>query len=167
MKTPRKIDVIVFAAFFICICSLTATVIMQKCMKRELLAFSSGIGGISNTYVYSAEKSLSVEKSSETLTEPTSDAVIGAVSYVTIESAEDNAVTEKTTVKPTEKPTEKSTEIDSVLIVNKNSKKIHSSSCSYVLRMKDENKAVISSDELAQYLENGYTMCGVCHGYKE
>lgn len=168
MKTPKKFDVIVFAAFFICVISLTATVIMQKSMQSKLFAYSAGVGGVLNSYVYSVEKSPSVSKSAETTTEPMTDAVIGAVGYVTAEaSAADNTVTEKKTAKPTAKQTEKTTEIDTVLIINKNSKKIHSSTCSYVSKMKDENKIVISSDELSNYLESGYTLCSVCHGYKE
>lgn len=167
MKTPKKFDVIVFAAFFICTCSLTATVIMQKSMKNKLFAYSAVVGGISNSYVYSAEKPPSVSKSTETTSEPMTDAVIGAVGYVTTEAAADNTAAEKKTEKATVKPTEKSTEIDTVLIVNKNSKKIHSSTCSYVSKMKDENKIVISSDELSHYLESGYTLCSACHGYKE
>ncbi len=168
MKTPKKFDVIVFTAFFICTCSLTATVIIQKSLQNKLFAYSAVIGGVSNSHVYSVEKPPSVSKSAETTTELMTDAVLGAVGYVTTDSAAaDSTVTERKTSKHTVKQTEKSTEIDSVLIINKNSKKIHSSTCSYVSKMNDGNKIVISSDELSHYLESGYTLCSVCHGYKE
>ena len=55
---------------------------------------------------------------------------------------------------------------DTILVVNKNSKKIHSSTCSYAKNMKEENKAVISSDELQDYLDKGYTVCTRCKCYK-
>ena len=74
--------------------------------------------------------------------------------------------TEKTTVKPKTETTVASTELDSTLVVNTNSKKIHSSTCSYAGNMKEENKAVISSDELQAYLDEGYAMCSRCKGCK-
>ncbi len=57
------------------------------------------------------------------------------------------------------------TEIADVLIINKNSKKIHSPTCSYVKNMKAENRGEISADELDAYLAQGYTMCQRCKGY--
>lgn len=72
----------------------------------------------------------------------------------------------KATVNTTADTTVAVTEIDTVLVVNKNSKKIHSSTCSYAKNMKEENKAVISSDELQDYLDKGYTVCTRCKCYK-
>ncbi|MDY6060154.1 MAG: hypothetical protein SPI76_07445, partial [Candidatus Fimenecus sp.] len=74
--------------------------------------------------------------------------------------------TEKATVNTTADTTVAVTEIDTILVVNKNSKKIHSSTCSYAKNMKEENKAVISSDELQNYLDKGYTVCTRCKCYK-
>lgn len=51
-------------------------------------------------------------------------------------------------------------------VININSKKIHYAQCSFVNRMKEENKQTIklSKNELKNYLKNGYTFCSTCGG---
>lgn len=51
-------------------------------------------------------------------------------------------------------------------VINTNSKKIHYSDCTFVSRMKEENKKAIqlSNDELNEYINNGYTLCSTCGG---
>ena len=51
-------------------------------------------------------------------------------------------------------------------VININSNKIHYSSCTFVGRMKEENKKEIqlSKNELNDYLNNGYTLCSTCGG---
>lgn len=51
-------------------------------------------------------------------------------------------------------------------ILNTSSKKIHSPSCSFVSRTKDENKKTVklSSDELKNYIDKGYAICKTCGG---
>lgn len=51
-------------------------------------------------------------------------------------------------------------------VINVNSKKIHYADCSFVSRIKDENKKTIQLDknELKEYLNNGYTICSTCGG---
>ena len=51
-------------------------------------------------------------------------------------------------------------------VINVNSNKIHYSSCTFVGRMKEENKKEIelSKNELNNYLNNGYTFCSTCGG---
>ncbi|MGN0520110.1 MAG: hypothetical protein ACI4LB_05160 [Candidatus Fimenecus sp.] len=72
--------------------------------------------------------------------------------------------TTKSTKETTQTPTEKNTEISQILIVNTNTKKIHSPDCSYAQNIKAENRAQISRDELSAYEQNGYTLCGHCKG---
>lgn len=54
----------------------------------------------------------------------------------------------------------------STYVINKDSKKIHKSSCSSVNRMKDSNKLTVklSLQELNEYIHDGYTMCKTCGG---
>ena len=51
-------------------------------------------------------------------------------------------------------------------VINMNSKKIHYSDCTFVNRMKEENRKAIqlSNDELNEYINNGYTLCSTCGG---
>lgn len=51
-------------------------------------------------------------------------------------------------------------------VINVNSKKIHYSDCTFVNRMKEENRKAIqlSDDELNEYINNGYTLCSTCGG---
>lgn len=51
-------------------------------------------------------------------------------------------------------------------VINVNSKKIHYADCTFVSRMKEENRKVIqlSNDELNEYINNGYTLCSTCGG---
>ncbi len=51
-------------------------------------------------------------------------------------------------------------------VINVNSNKIHYSACTFVSRMKDENKKEITltKDELNNYLNSGYTLCSTCGG---
>ena len=71
-----------------------------------------------------------------------------------------------TTTKP-ETTTERSTEISPVLVVNLNTKKIHSPHCSYLQNTDPANTTQITDDELQSYLESGYTLCKRCGGYAE
>lgn len=71
-----------------------------------------------------------------------------------------------TTTKP-ETTTERSTEISPVLVVNLNTKKIHSPHCSYLQNTDPANTTQITADELQSYLESGYTLCKRCGGYAE
>lgn len=51
-------------------------------------------------------------------------------------------------------------------VINVNSNKIHYADCSFVNRMKEENRKSIqlSDSELKEYLNNGYTLCSTCGG---
>lgn len=71
-----------------------------------------------------------------------------------------------TTTKP-ETTTERSTEISPVLVVNVNTKKIHSPHCSYLKNTDPANTTQITADELQSYLDSGYTLCKRCGGYAE
>lgn len=51
-------------------------------------------------------------------------------------------------------------------VINNNSKKMHYKTCSFVSRMKEENKTIVqlTKDELNNYLNSGYTFCSSCGG---
>lgn len=51
-------------------------------------------------------------------------------------------------------------------VLNTSSKKIHLPDCTFVGRTKEENKKTVklSTDELNQYKNDGYTICKTCGG---
>lgn len=51
-------------------------------------------------------------------------------------------------------------------VINKNSKKIHTENCSFVDRIKEENKRTVklTEDEFNKYINDGYTTCSSCGG---
>ena len=50
------------------------------------------------------------------------------------------------------------------IILNTSSKKIHlSSECGYSSSIKEENKLIVSREQLEQYLESGYKICSNCN----
>ncbi len=51
-------------------------------------------------------------------------------------------------------------------VINVNSKKIHYADCTFVSRMKEENRKSIqlSDKELNEYINNGYKLCSTCGG---
>lgn len=193
MKKLKKFDLIIFIAFFISVCCLTVTVVVQQNIKKEILKINNQPAD----YV-DGHKIIDTSQENQGQTQTTgvsdnlsqsndnSDYEIDNITYsqITNKSVNDSlptvlnsgninatqSVSKPTTTKPTTTKvttTEKCTELDSVLILNTNSKKIHSSTCSYALKIKEENKLVISSNELQNYLNDEYVMCSVCHGYKE
>lgn len=85
------------------------------------------------------------------------EAVSESVSAKQIGNKETKRSAENTTA-------ERNTEISQTLIVNENTKKIHSPDCSYAQNIKAENRTEISRDNLSAYTQNGYTLCGHCKG---
>lgn len=59
----------------------------------------------------------------------------------------------------------RSTQLSAVLVLNTNTKKVHSPDCSYAKNIKEQNRSEISADELEHYLNAGYMMCQRCKGY--
>ena len=90
---------------------------------------------------------------------------------------EDEAVSDKATVNTTEASTGKSFEDESTaqqqssskksdFVINVSSKKIHYADCTFVGRMKEENRKAVqlSYEELNEYINNGYKLCSTCGG---
>ncbi len=80
-----------------------------------------------------------------------------------------------TDTKETEANNEEKTEVSSSnsnnstkknFVINANSNKIHYADCSFVNRMKEENRKYVqlSDNELNEYINNGYTLCSTCGG---
>lgn len=105
----------------------------------------------------------------EAVTAETAQAPSEAPPEVSAVAARTSRPTQAQTVTTTRKTvtttTERSTEISAVLVLNTNSKKIHSDSCAFGSNIKAENRQEISREKLDEYLQNGYTMCQHCKGY--
>ncbi len=170
MKRSGFYDCCIFVALFIIAISMVITLKLQIEINRHIAIATVTEAADSSTDSFSARNNVTLEINDTASIPETTDIqrvvktkVAGAAAQSKARSAES---TKKATVNTTADTTVTVTEIDTVLVVNKNSKKIHSSTCSYAKNMKEENKAVISSDELQDYLDKGYTVCTRCKCYK-
>ena len=174
MKRSGFYDCCIFVALFIIAISMVITLKLQIEINRHIAIATVTEAADSSTDSFSARNNVTLEINDTASIPETTDIqrvvktkAAGATAQSKARSKARSAEsTKKATVNTTADTTVTVTEIDTVLVVNKNSKKIHSSTCSYAKNMKEENKAVISSDELQAYLDKGYTVCTRCKCYK-
>ena len=174
MKRSGFYDCCIFVALFIIAISMVITLKLQIEINRHIAIATVTESADSSTDSFSARNNVTLEINDTASIPETTDIqrvvktkAAGAAAQSKARSKARSAEsTKKATVNTTADTTVTVTEIDTVLVVNKNSKKIHSSTCSYAKNMKEENKAVISSDELQDYLDKGYTVCTRCKCYK-
>lgn len=83
-------------------------------------------------------------------------------------TVQDNSNKETTTLNNLEETSSKLSGISVKInyVINVNSKKIHFADCTFVSRMKEENRQSVqlTKDELNEYINNGYTLCSTCGG---
>lgn len=174
MKRSGFYDCCIFVALFIIAISMVITFKLQIEINRHIAIVTVTEAADSSTDSFSARNNVTLEINDTASIPETTDIqrvvktkAAGAAAQSKARSKARRAeTTEKATVKTTADTTVAVTEIDTILVVNKNSKKIHSSTCSYAKNMKEENKVVISSDELQDYLDKDYTICTRCKCYK-
>lgn len=170
MKRSGFYDCCIFVALFILAISMVITFKLQIEINRHIAIATVTEAADSSSDSFSARNNVTLEDNDTASIPETTDIqrVVKTKAAGAAARSETRRVktTEKATVNITADTTVAVTEIDTVLVVNKNSKKIHSSTCSYAKNMKEENKAVISSDELQDYLDKGYTVCTRCKCYK-
>lgn len=166
MKRSGFYDCCIFVALFIIAISMVITLKLQIEINRHIAIATVTEAADSSTDSFSARNNVTLEINDTASIPETTDIqrvvktkAAGAAAQSKARSKARSAEsTKKATVNTTADTTVTVTEIDTVLVVNKNSKKIHSSTCSYAKNMKEENKAVISSDELQAYLDKGYSV---------
>lgn len=171
MKRSGFYDCCIFVALFIIAISMVVTLKLQIEINRHIAIATVTEAADSSADSFSARNNVMLEDNDAASIPETTDIQRAAETKAVKAAARSEAhraaeSTKKATVNTTADTTVAVTEIDTVLVVNKNSKKIHSSTCSYAKNMKEENKAVISSDELQDYLDKGYTVCTRCKCYK-
>lgn len=170
MKRSGFYDCCIFVALFIIAISMVITLKLQIEINRHIAIATVTEAADSSTDSFSARNNVTLEINDTASIPETTDIQRVVKTKAAGATAQNKArrteSTKKATVNTTADTTVTVTEIDTVLVVNKNSKKIHSSTCSYAKNMKEENKAVISSDELQAYLDKGYTVCTRCKCYK-
>lgn len=164
MSKDQKRTLLIAVTFLMIFLCLGATFVLQLRMQSTL----ESLAALPQQTIAASESAAAALQSevtgalqdSESLSSLEVSAVAAAQTGKTSTSAKPS--TTKTQITTTAPP---STEISPVLVINKNSKKIHSPDCSYVKNMKEENRGEISSEELDSYLAQGYTMCRRCKGY--
>lgn len=163
MNESKKRTLFVTVLFFVVLISLFAIFLLQMNMQRTLAQIAAVQA--TNTQAATPLPTSSVPSEPETQTETESQSE--SMRSIAAESAI-SGVAAKSTVPPskTEKVTEakKPKQLSEQLVVNTNTKKIHSPDCSYAKNIKPENRADISAGDLQSYLDNGYALCGHCEG---
>ncbi len=162
-EKPRGKRSVAVALFFMFLCLLMTFCFQMKAEK--ILCELATVPMYASALEQELPTASSLATSNAETTVPSSAVTQPSVSQIQItESVQQiqKASTEKaTTARP---QTEKNTEISPILIVNTNTKKIHSPDCSYAQNIKAENRAQIQKDELPAYEEKGYALCGHCKG---
>lgn len=170
MKRSGFYDCCIFVALFIIAISMVITFKLQIEINRHIAIAMVTEAADSSADSFSARNNVTLEINDTASIPETTDIQRVVETKAAGAAARSEArrveTTEKAKVNTTADTTVAVTEIDTVLVVNKNSKKIHSSTCSYAKNMKEENKVVISSDELQDYLDKDYTVCTRCKCYK-
>lgn len=157
-NAQRKRSVVV-ALFLSCLC-LIASFGLQIQTKNTLQSLAAAsvtaqqTGQTNPTAVQTSALETEAVLAQIQNTEPVSERVAVA----------NQANTTKAIKEPTPTATEKQTEVSPILLVNTNTKKIHSPDCAYAQNIKAENRVQISREELSAYEQNGYTLCGHCKG---
>lgn len=161
-NAQRKRSVVV-ALFLSCLCLLASFGLqIQTNHTLQALAAASVTAQQTAQTATPAGQATAVPSISET------EAVLAQIQNTETVSekiaAAKQANTTKSAKETTPTPSDKHTEISPILLVNTNTKKIHSPDCAYAQNIKEENRAQISREELSAYEQNGYTLCGHCKG---
>ncbi len=155
MEKSKSYDIYIYIALFVMTVSLTVTYKTQLDMKKEIAALTS---------IYTEYSEITFTARGSVVDDSSDGGDLTETAQETSASEMNEPKSEKK-VKTTAE-NKKSEEIDSTLIVNTKSKKIHSSTCSYATNMKEENKEIISSDKLNDYINSGYSICMRCNACK-
>lgn len=154
--------------YFFLICVLLVVLIFKLNQTNQFLG-EIAANGTASVDFETLNRDLEINDN----TPPTSDWTYYSTEESTTEGSGKNAtstssVSEKESEKTTPAPQTQSNDnaTKATYVINKNSKKIHKSNCTFVSRMKDENKLTVklTKEELNQYIKNGYTMCSTCGG---
>ena len=163
MNESKKRTLFVTVLFFVVLICLFAIFLLQMNMQRTLAQIAAVQA--TNTQAATPLPTSSVPSEPETQTETESqsesmrsNAAESAISGVAAKSTVPPSNTEKVT------DAKKPKQLSEQLVVNTNTKKIHSPDCSYAKNIKPENRADISAGDLQSYLDNGYALCGHCEG---
>lgn len=165
-------------AFYSLVCCVLLSVIAVFTVRNSLLLESiageyekSTAFSAEQVFIASSTQQASVENSEKETdsvlsSEPSdeSEALTKQESLPAHKAEKITAEQKETSVAKAEKPASPAEKTD--YVINKNSKKIHLKDCSFVGRMKEENRQYesLNQAELEEYLQNGYTLCAVCGG---
>lgn len=159
MNESKKRTLFVTVIFSFTVLCLLTTFSLQMRMKSTL----AQIAAVQATQAQTSTLTTEPTTAPETETAFPSESVRAIVSEKTLTS-----VAAKTTASPVKESkttsVEKPKQLSEQLVVNTNTKKIHSPDCSFAQNIKPENRTEITAGDLQDYLENGYTLCGHCEG---
>lgn len=163
MNESKKRTLLLTVIFSFTVLCLLTTFSLQMRMKSTL----AQIAAVQVTQVQTSPVSSAPVTEPTTASEPESAFPSESVRAIVSEKPPTSAAA-KTTASPVKNDktaeAEKTKQLSEQLVVNTNTKKIHSPDCSFAKNIKPENRAEITAGDLQGYLENGYTLCGHCEG---
>lgn len=164
MNESKKRTLFVTVLFFLTLICLLVTFFLQMDMQNTLAHIAAV--RVTQTQTTDTLTASAVQSTSETVTEPESDLSesVRAVTAERMPTATPVQTTAASAVSAKTTSAEKPKQLSEQLVVNTNTKKIHSPDCAYAKNIKPENRADISAQDLQGYLERGYALCGHCEG---
>lgn len=153
--------------FFLTFFCLSATFLLQMRMQKTLDTIAAlpvqTTAAASETRAQAS--GLPTDSPDASRLEATSETKVAAAAVHTKNAQTTRRATALTTRKTVTTTAPRTTQLSARLVLNTNSKKIHSPDCPYAKNIKDANRGEISADELDAYLNEGYEFCQHCKGY--
>lgn len=160
--------------FFLTFFCLSATFLLQMRMQKTLDTIAAlpvqTTAAASETRTQASgsptdSSGLPTDSPDASRLEAASESKVAAAAVQTKNTQTTHRTTALTTRKTVTTTAPRTTQLSARLVLNTNSKKIHSPDCPYAKNIKDANRGEISADELDAYLNEGYEFCQHCKGY--
>lgn len=166
-RTKKKFKDIIFEAAAITVVCLVASLVLQFINMHKMNVLFNSLYFVKTENKSIDNQGIIVDSYTAKTTETQSNVVADSVNSETV-SATTEDISEKATSKKnktTKSSSAKTNVKDTEFVYSKSSKKIHSRSCPFAKKIKDDNKVYVSSEQADGLLDKGYSFCTNCEGY--
>lgn len=171
VEGKKRIDVLTYAAMAVTLVCVTLTGLMQAKLNNSIKELSSALTAqdemTSKSNLFALNMPSDEPSSSLAVSETETTLLTEVFTTESNNKTQKHNIEENTTayrITTTAKLSVEELPMDSVLVYSKNSKKLHSRSCSYAKRINPENLMSIDSADIQELFDNGYTLCSHCKG---